>query len=53
MSPATPDAEGSYVYSVALVTLSADSVHTLFPAHDANTYKLWGLLVSVPRTPAA
>jgi hypothetical protein len=33
--------------SVALITLSADSLQSLFPQHSANTYKLWGVLVFV------
>jgi vesicular inhibitory amino acid transporter len=35
------------VCSVALVTLSADSLHTILPQYSANTYKAWGLLVYV------
>jgi hypothetical protein len=34
-------------HSVALVTLSADSLHELLPAQDANSYKIWGALMSV------
>lgn len=34
-------------FSVVLVTLYADSLHSVAPSYSANTYKLWGLVVSV------
>lgn len=34
--------------SVALITLSADSLHSVWPAHSANTYKLSFLSILVP-----
>ncbi|KAF9452603.1 hypothetical protein P691DRAFT_660426 [Macrolepiota fuliginosa MF-IS2] len=34
--------------SVILVTLYADSLHTIIPTYSANTYKIWGILVLVP-----
>ncbi|KAF9044884.1 hypothetical protein BDZ89DRAFT_942779 [Hymenopellis radicata] len=34
--------------SVILVTLYADSIHSLLPHFSSNTYKLWGLLILVP-----
>lgn len=33
--------------SVALVTLYADSLHSVIPSYSANAYKVLGLLVSV------
>ncbi|TFK40992.1 transmembrane amino acid transporter protein-domain-containing protein [Crucibulum laeve] len=37
-----------FAVSVILVTLYADSLHTIIPAYSANTYKLWGILILVP-----
>lgn len=37
-----------FAVSVVLVTLYADSLHTLIPNYSANTYKIWGLLVLIP-----
>ncbi|KAJ3561959.1 hypothetical protein NP233_g9874 [Leucocoprinus birnbaumii] len=37
-----------FAVSVVLVTLYADSLHTLIPEYSANTYKVWGLLVLIP-----
>ncbi|KAG6879399.1 hypothetical protein C0992_003016 [Termitomyces sp. T32_za158] len=34
--------------SIILVTLYADSLHTLIPRYSTTTYKLWGLLLLVP-----
>ncbi|KAG6901856.1 hypothetical protein C0995_007242 [Termitomyces sp. Mi166 len=34
--------------SVVLVTLYADSLHTLIPSYSTTTYKLWGLLLLIP-----
>lgn len=34
-------------YSVALVTLYADSLHAVMPAYSSNTYKLLGLVMCV------
>ncbi|KIJ21596.1 hypothetical protein PAXINDRAFT_63380 [Paxillus involutus ATCC 200175] len=34
--------------SVVLVTLAADSLHGVWPAYSANTYKIFSLLVLVP-----
>lgn len=36
------------VCSVVLVTLYADSLHTVLPAYSSDAYKLWGLLVILP-----
>ncbi|KAI0348628.1 hypothetical protein BDW22DRAFT_1320195 [Trametopsis cervina] len=37
-----------FTVSVALVTLYADSLHSVLPAYSANAYKVLGLLVLVP-----
>ncbi|KAH7915370.1 transmembrane amino acid transporter protein-domain-containing protein [Hygrophoropsis aurantiaca] len=37
-----------FAVSVVLVTLSADSLHAIYPQYAANTYKLWSLFVLVP-----
>ncbi|KAG5654742.1 hypothetical protein H0H81_003750 [Sphagnurus paluster] len=34
--------------SVILVTLYADSLHTLIPTYSATTYKIWGLFLLIP-----
>ncbi|TRM65793.1 transmembrane amino acid transporter protein-domain-containing protein [Schizophyllum amplum] len=34
--------------AVILVTLYADSLHSIIPEMSANTYKLWGLLILIP-----
>ncbi|KAH0590527.1 hypothetical protein H2248_000673 [Termitomyces sp. 'cryptogamus'] len=34
--------------SVVLVTLYADSLHTLIPSYSTTTFKLWGLLLLIP-----
>ncbi|KAG6878417.1 hypothetical protein C0993_007018 [Termitomyces sp. T159_Od127] len=34
--------------SIILVTLYADSLHTLIPSYSTTTYKLWGLLLLIP-----
>ncbi|KAF9229485.1 hypothetical protein BS17DRAFT_688120 [Gyrodon lividus] len=36
--------------SVVLVTLAADSLHGVWPAHSANTYKLFSVFVLAPTT---
>ncbi|KAH7924856.1 hypothetical protein BV22DRAFT_1012389 [Leucogyrophana mollusca] len=37
-----------FAVSVVLVTLSADSLHSIFPQYHVNTYKLWSLVVLIP-----
>ncbi|KDQ63800.1 hypothetical protein JAAARDRAFT_29847 [Jaapia argillacea MUCL 33604] len=37
-----------FAVSVALVTLYADSLHTIVPTYSANAYKILGLLVMIP-----
>ncbi|RDB29207.1 Vacuolar amino acid transporter 1 [Hypsizygus marmoreus] len=37
-----------FAVSVILVTLYADSLHTLIPRYSTTTYKLWGLLLLIP-----
>ncbi|KAL0950969.1 hypothetical protein HGRIS_007717 [Hohenbuehelia grisea] len=37
-----------FAVSVVLVTLYADSLHTIIPAYSADTYKIWGLLILLP-----
>ncbi|KXN89865.1 Vacuolar amino acid transporter 1 [Leucoagaricus sp. SymC.cos] len=37
-----------FAVSVILVTLYADSLHTLIPTYSANMYKVWGLLLLIP-----
>lgn len=34
--------------SVVLVTLYADSLHTIFPRYSTTTYKLWGAIFLIP-----
>ncbi|KIY72765.1 hypothetical protein CYLTODRAFT_343436 [Cylindrobasidium torrendii FP15055 ss-10] len=34
--------------SVILVTLYADSLHSIIPHYSADTYKLWGILILIP-----
>ncbi|KAI0094699.1 transmembrane amino acid transporter protein-domain-containing protein [Irpex rosettiformis] len=39
-----------FTVSVALVTLYADSLHSVWPTYSTNTYKIVGLLILVPTT---
>ncbi|KIY45421.1 hypothetical protein FISHEDRAFT_49546 [Fistulina hepatica ATCC 64428] len=34
--------------SVVLVTLYADSLHTIIPTYSSDAYKLWGLIILLP-----
>ncbi|KAJ7157928.1 transmembrane amino acid transporter protein-domain-containing protein [Mycena crocata] len=37
-----------FAVSVVLVTLYADSLHSLIPRYSADTYKLWGIFILIP-----
>ncbi|KAJ6501847.1 transmembrane amino acid transporter protein-domain-containing protein, partial [Mycena vulgaris] len=37
-----------FAVSVILVTLYADSLHSLIPRYSSDTYKLWGILILIP-----
>ncbi|KAJ6615354.1 transmembrane amino acid transporter protein-domain-containing protein [Mycena sp. CBHHK59/15] len=37
-----------FAVSVILVTLYADSLHSLIPRYSSSTYKLWGILILIP-----
>ncbi|KAF8898555.1 transmembrane amino acid transporter protein-domain-containing protein [Infundibulicybe gibba] len=37
-----------FAVSVVLVTLYADSLHSIIPTYSADTYKIWGLLLLIP-----
>ncbi|KAJ7762013.1 transmembrane amino acid transporter protein-domain-containing protein [Mycena maculata] len=37
-----------FAVSVILVTLYADSLHSLIPQYSSDTYKLWGIFILIP-----
>ncbi|KAJ7468733.1 transmembrane amino acid transporter protein-domain-containing protein [Mycena latifolia] len=37
-----------FAVSVILVTLYADSLHSLIPRYSSDTYKLWGIFILIP-----
>ncbi|KAF9015332.1 transmembrane amino acid transporter protein-domain-containing protein [Cyathus striatus] len=37
-----------FAVSVILVTLYADSLHSIIPSYSADAYKMWGLIIFIP-----